>query len=237
MKVLALMSGGMDSTTLAKDLLEQGWEVEGIFFNYGSKHNDRERQAFNDVAKHLNMPTWFEYVDSTLWEGSKSSLMGKAEIPDDDYHVGAEGPSNTVVPFRNGIFISMAVAIANSNGFDAVAIGAHATDAANWAYPDCSPEFLGAMAAATYTGTFHQVRLIGPYGHMTKADLVARAVEIHAPLHLSWSCYKGRKVACGKCPTCRERIRAFSAAGYVDPIEYAVDIDWTGCLPWQQTIT
>lgn len=233
--VLALMSGGLDSTTLVSHLQVQGYHVQGIHFTYGSNHEDAETRALNAVAKRLKVQLHsIDISELDLFKGGKSSLMGQAPVPAEEYQeVEHEGPSNTVVPFRNGVMISMAVAKANSLGLDTVAVGVHANDHSHWAYPDCSPEFMGPMTGAVYAGTFHEVRLITPFIWFTKSDLVTIAQMIHAPLEATYSCYNGREVSCGVCPTCQERIAAFKQAGLIDPIDYEISVDWGDCSPWQ----
>jgi 7-cyano-7-deazaguanine synthase len=101
--------------------------------------------------------------------------------------------------------------------------GAHAEDAAGWAYPDCTPEFIGAMANALYVGTYHKLRLITPWAYMMKDQIVKRGTELGTPYHLTWSCYKGGEEHCGTCSTCRSRRGAFVLAGVEDPTHYAAD--------------
>jgi 7-cyano-7-deazaguanine synthase len=132
-----------------------------------------------------------------------------------------EGVSPTYVPFRNGNLLSTAASLALVEGAGAIYFGAHAEDARGWAYPDCTPEFIGSMASAIYIGSYHRVRLVTPVEWMMKHDIVAVATQIGAPLHLTLSCYEGLRPACGKCPTCVERLAAFETNGLTDPIEYA----------------
>jgi 7-cyano-7-deazaguanine synthase len=100
--------------------------------------------------------------------------------------------------------------------------GAHAEDAANWAYPDCTPEFIGAMANAIYVGTYYTVRLYTPIMWMSKAEVVRWGNELQVPFDMTWSCYKGGDLQCGECPTCISRHNAFLDAGIPDPTTYAV---------------
>jgi 7-cyano-7-deazaguanine synthase len=136
------------------------------------------------------------------------------------------GVSPTYVPYRNGNLLSLATAVALVEGAGEVWAGMHAEDAHNWAYPDCTPEFLGAMASAIYVGSYHEVRLITPHMWRTKADVVQSGFDLKVPFELTWSCYEGRNQACGVCPTCVGRIQAFARVGEVDPISYEIEIDW-----------
>jgi len=137
------------------------------------------------------------------------------------------GVSPTYVPFRNANFLSIASTHALVHGASEVWAGMHAEDAHNWAYPDCTPEFLGAMSAAIYVGSYHQVRLITPHQWRTKADVVRRGYELDVPFEHTWSCYAGGVKHCGTCPTCVGRINAFRAIEREDPVPYEIDIDWS----------
>jgi 7-cyano-7-deazaguanine synthase len=99
--------------------------------------------------------------------------------------------------------------------------GVHADDGVNWAYPDCTPEFIGAMANAIFIGTYHKVRLRAPLQYLDKAGVVREGLRLHVPYSLTWSCYKGEDLHCGICPTCRSRKEAFELNGQADPVEYA----------------
>jgi 7-cyano-7-deazaguanine synthase len=104
----------------------------------------------------------------------------------------------------------------------------HAEDARGWAYPDCTPEFIGAMQNAIYVGTYFKVRLIAPFQYMMKHEIIATGLRLGAPYHLTLSCYEGTSPACGRCPTCVSRLEAFRVNGVSDPIEYAFDRYRTG---------
>jgi 7-cyano-7-deazaguanine synthase len=236
MKRLVLVSGGMDSATAlalaARDCIAE--ELYAISFRYGSRHEKSE------IAAAYNVAAWFLPVNENhfvipvpheVFAGSGSALIGESEVPNEEYHdPRKETPSATVVPFRNAIFLSLAVAVAESRGIDEVWAGTHGTDAMGWAYPDCSPEFGGALAAAAYIGTLHKVRIVFPFMWHTKADIVRLAVGLDAPLEDTWSCYRGGDVQCGQCPTCLERINAFRLAGYIDPVSYHETPEWDRSL-------
>lgn len=175
---------------------------------------------------------------------------GKVEVPNIDY-AEIKGVSPTYVPFRNGLMLSALTAHAqkwvngqneflktvwqnqhgslqdynaseiNKNVAAGIYFGAHAEDAHNWAYPDCTPEFIGAMANAIYIGSYMQIRLHTPLEWCTKAQVVTLGDSLGVPFENTWSCYKGEPLHCGTCPTCRSRKQAFEAAGVKDPTEYA----------------
>lgn len=228
-------SGGLDSTTLLYSILRSVDKITAVFFVYGSRHNEREWAAASKIIEQwkgielmqVNIPT-------KIFKGSTSALLNESHMPHKTYEELSKevGPSPTVVPFRNGIIISMCAAIAASKNCESVYIAAHSTDALNWAYPDCSPEFLGSMANAIYVGTYGKVRLRMPFTWATKRDIVLMAGELGVPIELTRSCYEATDIACGVCPTCVERIEAFRSQGYIDPIEYMGIIDWDHCSPW-----
>lgn len=228
-KALVLLSGGLDSTTclaMAVDALGAE-QVTTLSLLYGQKH-DREVKAAQNIAVYygckyniFELPNLFAGYGSTLIDpGKEQPQLTYQEICD------SFGVSPTYVPFRNGNLLSAAAALALVEGAEYLYYGAHAEDARGFAYPDCTPEFNGAMANAIYVGTYHKVRLLTPLQWLTKPDVVKEALRLKAPIHLTYSCYAGREKQCGKCPTCISRIAAFKQAGAKDPVEYEITIDW-----------
>lgn len=232
MKAVVLFSGGLDSTTVMYQAIADGAdEILAVTMMYGSRHNKEELSSAKRVVDwmfyHTNIGHLVHEVVHLpkIFSGGGSALMGDTDVPQEEYNdVETEGESVTVVPFRNANLISMAVTLAEVKGYNKVYAGMHASDYERWAYPDCTPEFLGAMANATYIGTMGRVRLAFPFVWMTKAGVVTRGVLLNAPLHLTWSCYMGEYAHCGKCSTCLERIKAFVEAGYKDPVDYMMPI-------------
>jgi 7-cyano-7-deazaguanine synthase len=144
------------------------------------------------------------------------------EIPEESYarqieKTEGEKPVSTYVPFRNGLFLSSAASIALSKDCSVILYGAHADDSAGFAYPDCSPMFNDAMNQAIFEGSGHQLKVEAPFVNMTKAEVVKMGLELNAPYELTWSCYEGKDVPCGKCGTCIDRAAAFAANGVSDP--------------------
>lgn len=226
---LVVLSGGLDSTTaLAEAVHEADYigEVAAISFLYGQKHSvelqcaRRITQSYG-IRHHriVNLP-------EELFKGGV--LTTEEEVPEmryDDLPSGIMSP--TYVPFRNGNMLSMAAAYADtlireSDNTVRIWAGMHAEDAAGFAYADCTPEFLGAMANAIYVGTYGRVRLWTPYSHLAKHQIILRGVHLHAPYHLTHSCYRGMRPACGTCSTCQARLDAFEAAGVTDPLIYKI---------------
>lgn len=228
-KAIVLSSGGADSTTcLGIAVQDVGAEnVTTIGFSYGQKHT-RELDASAKVAEyyHLNHIV----IDLTdIFRFSNCALLNHSteEIEDASYadqiSKTSDGKVSTYVPFRNGLMLSTAAAIAMSLYPDEdidIYIGAHADDAARDAYADCRPDFIEYMQKSIGIGTYQHVHVIAPLNLMTKSEVVKTGLALNVPYHLTTSCYHGREKACGKCGTCVDRLAAFAANGVKDPIEY-----------------
>ncbi|MCC8076087.1 MAG: 7-cyano-7-deazaguanine synthase QueC [Clostridiales bacterium] len=224
MKALVLSSGGVDSTTALALAVEQyGREnVVALSISYGQKH-DKEISSAKAVAQHYGVEQLF--LDLTdIFQYSDCSLLRQSDedIPLESYaeqieETGGETPVSTYVPFRNGLFLSCAASIALSKGCGVLIYGAHADDAAGFAYPDCSPAFHQAMDAAVYEGSGHQLRIEAPFVRWTKAQVVKKGLELGVPYELTWSCYQGGDKPCGQCGTCLDRAKAFAENGVPDP--------------------
>ena len=209
-----ILSGGVDSVTLLYDYQDR--IALAVSFDYGSNHNAREipfaRLHCERLGiEHLIIPLDFmsKYFKSSLLEGADS-------IPEGHYE--SENMKSTVVPFRNGIMLSVAVGIAESRDLRYVMMANHGGD--HTIYPDCRPEFVDAFSMAAQAGTFVGIRLLSPYTHMTKADIARRGKELGIDYSETWSCYKGGEKHCGKCGTCVERREAFALAGVDDTTVY-----------------
>ena len=210
-----IVSGGMDSITL---LHERHEEIAlGISFDYGSNHNSREipfaRMHCQRLGiKHIVIPLDFMsvYFRSSLLDGADA-------IPEGHYE--DANMKSTVVPFRNGIMLSIACGIAESNGLSRVFIADHGGDHA--IYPDCRSEFIKAMDAAMSAGTYAHINIEAPYTEITKTDIALIGKAIGLDYTETWSCYKGGNVHCGKCGTCVERQEALRNAGIEDKTEYS----------------
>lgn len=220
------VSGGVDSTTvLAEAVHRYGRKnVYAVSFFYGQKHSV-ELEAALAVANYYRVQ--HEYINlPNIFAGAGSTLVDQdtnVEVMDSYENLAKKhGAQPTVVPNRNMNFIAMCLTYALTKGVNRVMLGVHATDSGANHYPDCSAEFIGAMQAAAEIGNSGQVKLEAPLVHITKGEVVLRAVELKVPLHLTYSCYKGEALACGKCATCHERLDAFAFAGFADPAEYAV---------------
>ena len=209
-----IYSGGLDSTTLLYE--EQQRIALAVTFDYGSNHAAREIACARHHCsllgiEHLVIELGFmgRYFASSL-------LSGADAIPSGNYD--EENMKSTVVPFRNGIMLSIACGLAESRGLTRVLIANHGGDHA--IYPDCRPGFVAAMDTAMQAGTYEGVRLDAPYTDLTKSDLVRRGAAMGIDYAHTYSCYRGGEHHCGTCGTCTERREAFLQAGIPDPTAY-----------------
>lgn len=225
-KCLVLSSGGVDSTTavgLAVD--EVGINnVATVSVFYGQKH-DKELKCAEAVANYYGVPHYV--IDlSNVFTHSDCPLLANSnkEVPEGAYADQIDRADNgmvaTYVPFRNGLMLSAVASLAVSIFPDkpvAIAIGAHADDAAGSAYADCSKKFTDAMNEAIHIGTYDKVRVFAPFVNMNKSEVVKLGLSLKVPYELTWSCYNGSDKPCGKCGTCIDRAEAFAANGVADP--------------------
>ena len=218
MKTVLILSGGMDSTTLLYDLIDQDIEVYPISFNYGQRHN-KELILASKNCERLKLE--HKIVDLTSLQSilDNSSLTGDIDVPEGYYK--DENMKSTVVPNRNMIMLSIAVGYAINIGSDKVCYGAHAGD--HDIYPDCRAEFVDALNGATILCHYEPVYIYAPYLYMDKADIVNRGLELNVPYEDTWTCYKGGERACGVCGSCVERLEAFEKNGVKDPVKYEVN--------------
>lgn len=211
---LIIVSGGMDSITMLYD--KQDNIAMGVSFDYGSTHNAREIPFAALHLKRLGIPHIIVPL-SFMHEHFKSSLLETADkIPEGRYD--AENMKSTVVPFRNGIMLSVAAGMAESMGLSHVLIANHSGDHA--IYPDCRPEFISAMSAAVSAGTGGKVDVTAPYTSLSKTDIARIGKRLGIDYAETWSCYKGGEIHCGKCGTCVERKEALHDAGIDDTTAY-----------------
>ena len=218
-KSVALLSGGLDSATTLAIALDEGYDVYALSFDYGQKHK-KELVCAEKIAGHYRINHKIVKVDLS-W--AKSALTDKKiRIPGKRKNIGKDIPV-TYVPARNMIMLSFALAYAETINADAVFIGANAIDYSG--YPDCRPEFYRAFQKTAELGTKKgvegkTVEIKYPLINMSKSGIIKKAMKLGVPYHLTWSCYKGKKKACGKCDSCILRLKGFKEAGYEDPIEY-----------------
>ena len=209
-----IVSGGMDSITLLYDHKDD--IALGISFDYGSNHNAREIPFAEMHCKRLGIKHITINLDFIHQYFKSSLLQGADAIPEG--HYADDNMKSTVVPFRNGIMLSIAIGIAESNNLDQVFIANHGGD--HTIYPDSRPEFINAIDSAATAGTFNNVRVVAPYTAITKSDIARIGKQLGIDYTETWSCYKGGSLHCGKCGTCVERKEALQEAGIEDKTEY-----------------
>lgn len=211
---IIVVSGGMDSITLLYDYQDR--IALAVSFDYGSNHNAKELPLAAMHCKrlgipHIIIPLMFmkDYFKSSLLEGADA-------IPEGNYD--EENMKSTVVPFRNGIMLSVACGLAETHHLRHVMMANHSGD--HTIYPDCRPEFVESMSAALQAGTYEGVDILAPYTRLTKADIARIGKRLGLDYSETWSCYKGGERHCGKCGTCRERREALAEAGIEDTTLY-----------------
>lgn len=223
---LVSLSGGMDSTALLAEvayiLRSRGHHeprIEAVSFVYGSKHNQYERKAAEDVAAFYGIE--LHKVDLTpVIEACaiKSNLLKSGDEIPEGYYEG-ENMRQTVVPGRNTLFISLLLGMAESMGIDSIFVGIHAGD--HFIYPDCRPNYFNAMEKAVHEATDGKVGLYAPFLNDNKTSIIKQGLRLGVPFHLTRTCYKDQPIACGKCGSCQERLDAFNNNNDIpDPVEY-----------------
>lgn len=211
---IIVLSGGMDSVTM---LYEFASEIKvAVSFDYGSKHNAKEIPFAALHCQQLGIQHIVIPLDFMTRYFKSSLLMGGEDIPEGNYD--DENMKSTVVPFRNGIMLSVAAGLAESHGLKRLFIANHFGDHA--IYPDCRAGFIKAMSEAVSEGTYEHIRIEAPYTGISKTDIAKRGAKLGINYAETWSCYKGGEKHCGKCGTCMERKEAFREAGLTDPTIY-----------------
>jgi 7-cyano-7-deazaguanine synthase len=219
---ICLVSGGMDSCVTAAIANEENDELAFLHVSYGQRTEKRERAAFQALAGHYNVKSRLVISLEHLSKIGGSSLTDDS-IPVTTANLSAAGIPSSYVPFRNAHLLSAAVSWGEVINAGAIYIGAVAEDSSG--YPDCRPEFYDAFQNLLDIGTRPETRITieTPVIAMRKSEIVRRGIELGAPLHLTWSCYKESESACGDCDSCALRLRAFREAGVADPIPYMLD--------------
>ncbi len=219
MNAVVVLSGGMDSAVaLAQACLnfKKITKITAIHFDYGSKHAKQETICAEKLAKYYEVPYQLIKLPFISELFKSDLLLSGGEIPEGHYE--DESMKRTVVPFRNGIMLSIAVGFAESIFADYVILGNHAGDHA--IYPDCRAEFTKPFNEAALAGTGGKVEIYRPFERMTKAQIAEKGDFLEVPFDLTYSCYKGGQYHCGKCGTCTERREAFEVSKTRDPTEY-----------------
>lgn len=218
-----ILSGGMDSATLLWDRLSRRRTVAAITVNYGQRHA-REVQAARELVQAYQNRFSGDRVEHQVVDLSdlKQVLTGSSQTDDlvsvPHGHYTDVTMQKTVVPNRNMILLSVAIAKAIACEADRVLYGAHAGDHA--IYPDCRTEFIRAMADVAALCHYSPVEVFAPYQFLDKGQILVKGLELGVPYELTWTCYEGKEQACGQCGACCERLEAFAQAGVKDPLPY-----------------
>ena len=216
---IVLVSGGMDSCVTTAIAKSENSELALLHISYGQRTEQRERQAFNDIADFYGVENRLDISIEYLARIGGSSLTDK-NIQVSEANLESKEIPTSYVPFRNANMLSIATSWAEVLGANAIYIGAVAEDSSG--YPDCRPEFYEAFEKTIDAGTKPDTKISikTPIIHLLKSEIVRKGIELNAPLNLSWSCYRSETVACGTCDSCALRLRGFAQAGVKDPISY-----------------
>lgn len=215
-RAVVIYSGGMDSYTVLHQALKEGFEVHALSFHYGQRHS-RELDVARSACESLGVS--HEIVDIRAIHGliSNSALTNTAHaMPKADYD--EDSMTSTVVPNRNMILLSLAIAKAVNIEADVCFYGAHGGD--HVLYPDCRPEFVDKMNAVAAIANFSPIEIRAPFLHARKDEILAAGIAMQLDYSQTWTCYEGRELACGECGSCRERLEAFAHHGLSDPLSY-----------------
>ena len=216
---IILVSGGMDSCVTAAIAKQENQEIAFLHVSYGQRTERRERQAFNDIADFYAIEKRLDVSIEYLAKIGGSSLTD-VSIEVAEANLESKEIPTSYVPFRNANMLAIATSWAEVLNANSIYIGAVAEDSSG--YPDCRPEFYEAFEKTIEVGTKLEtlIEIVTPIIHLSKAEIVRKGIELNAPLHLSWSCYRNEDAACGTCDSCALRLRGFERAGAVDPIAY-----------------
>jgi 7-cyano-7-deazaguanine synthase len=217
-RAVCIISGGMDSAVSTAIAKRDGYKIIALHFNYGQKTEQKELEAFEKISDDMGISKRY-VIDLDFFKqiGATALIGDEFDIPTDGIK---EGIPITYVPYRNGIFLSIAGAIAEKESASAIYIGVVEEDSSG--YPDCRENFIDAKERALNLGLRDDssVKIVTPLIHLSKRDIVKKALELGVKLENTWSCYKNSDKACGLCDSCRLRLRGFKNAGVTDPIEY-----------------
>ena len=218
---VCLLSGGMDSATLAYLAKREGYEILALHLNYGQRTESKERECAKKIAGLLGAREFVE-VDVGYFSTFGASSLTDTAIAVDIFDPARAHIPNTYVPFRNANLLSIATSYAEARGADAIFIGVQSLDYSG--YPDCRPEFIEAFQRVIDLGTRENthIKIITPFIRLTKTDILREGMKLMVPYEHTWSCYRNETRACGTCGSCHFRKEAFNAIGREDPIPYEV---------------
>ncbi len=219
-RVVCIISGEMDSALSEKNEKKDGYEIIAVHFNYRQRTETKELECFRQLCKDLDVKESYE-IDLPFF-----AQIGASALTDHNIKVPTNGLEDgvpiTYVPFRNGIFLSIATAIAEKHSAKAIFIGVVEEDSSG--YPDCRESYIKSMERSINLGTKDEteIEIKMPLVHLKKSQIVSKALELGLDLGHTWSCYQDEELACGVCDSCRLRLNGFSEAGVKDPISYRI---------------
>ena len=219
MKAVCLLSGGMDSSTLAYLAKSEGYDICALHLNYGQRTESKELACAQKIASHLNAKD-FVVVNVGYFSQFGESSLTDSKIAVEEFDAARAHVPNTYVPFRNANLLSIATSFAEAKDADAIFIGVQSLDYSG--YPDCRPQFIEAFQRVIDLGTKDTttITLKTPFICMTKTDILNVGIKLGVPYEDTWSCYRNEGKACGTCGSCHFRKEAFAAVGIRDPIAY-----------------
>jgi len=217
-KAVCIISGGMDSALASTIAKKEGYDIIALHFNYNQRTQEKELECFNLIANDLDAKKKY-IIDLDFFKqiGATALIGDEFDVPTDGIKPGVP---ITYVPYRNGIFLSIAAAVAQKHNANAIFIGVVEEDSSG--YPDCRESFIKSIENSINLGLKDDTNLEikAPLIHLSKAQIVSKAIELGVKLEHTWSCYKNSNKACGVCDSCRLRLKGFKEAGVIDPIEY-----------------
>jgi len=219
-RAVVLVSGGMDSATTVYEARQRGYHLYLLHTSYGQRTETKEYDCAEQLAEIVGAAD-FLHIETDHLQQIGGSALTDDEIAVDDADLDSEEIPNTYVPFRNANLLSMAVSYAETNGCEAVFVGAHSEDFSG--YPDCRPAFFEAFETMVDVGTKPdtEISIEVPFVESSKTDIAERGVDLGVPFEHTWSCYRDAEPACGTCDACAFRLQAFQRLGVRDPIPYA----------------
>lgn len=219
MKAVCLLSGGMDSSTLAFLAKHDGYDILALHFTYGQRTEEKERECAKRIARHLNALEFLD-VDLAYLKKVGASSLTDQRMQVKPHNEAGEGIPETYVPFRNANLLSVATSFAEARAADAIYIGVQASDYSG--YPDCRPEFIDAFQKVITLGTRPDsgIELKTPFVRLNKVEILKIGMGLNVPYEDTWSCYSENDIACGICGSCHFRREAFRQIGIEDPIQY-----------------
>jgi 7-cyano-7-deazaguanine synthase len=219
MKAVCLLSGGMDSSTLAYFAKSEGYDICALHLNYGQRTEGKELACAKKIASLLDAREFME-IDVGYFSRFGASSLTDREISVEEFDPARLHVPNTYVPFRNANLLSIATSFAEAKGAAAIYIGVQSLDYSG--YPDCRPQFIEAFQRVIDLGTKDTTHIVlkTPFIRMTKTDILKVGRKLGVPYEYTWSCYRNERKACGTCGSCHFRKDAFAAVGMKDPIQY-----------------